>query len=99
MRIKPLKPFIGAAAALMVAGAVAVGVPALTTQGADHLDAPLVQADGRIDINDVYVFESPSDPNNTVLVMTVNPLASRIEALDAMGENRKAVESLGRHVR
>ena len=75
MRIKPLKPIIGVAAALMVAGSVAVGVPALTTQGADHLDAPLVTLDGRLDINDVYAFQSPSNSENTVLVMTVNPLA------------------------
>jgi hypothetical protein len=40
---------------------------------ADHLEAPLVQADGRTDINDVYAFQSPTDPDNTVLVMTVNP--------------------------
>jgi hypothetical protein len=31
--------------------------------------------DGRLDINDVYAFQSPSDPDNTVLIMTVNPVA------------------------
>ena len=72
MRIKPLKPIIGVAAALVVAGSVAIGVPALTTQGADHLDAPLVNVDGRLDINDVYAFENGA---NTVLVMMVSPLA------------------------
>lgn len=77
MRIKPLKPIIGVAAALMVAGSVAVGVPALTTQGADHLDAPLVNLDGRLDINDVYAFENGA---NTVLMMTVSPLAGVISA-------------------
>lgn len=42
---------------------------------ADHLEAPLVQADGRTDINDIYVFQSPERPDNTVLIMTVNPVA------------------------
>ena len=58
---------IGAIAALMT-----LVLPALTAGGADHLDAPLVQADGRTDINDVFAF---SNGSNTVLVMTVNPLA------------------------
>jgi hypothetical protein len=31
------------------------------------------QLDGRTDINDVYVFTSRENPNNTVLIMTVNP--------------------------
>ena len=54
---------------------LAVGVPALITQGADHLDAPLVAADGRLDVNDLYVFQSPDDSDNVVFIMTVNPLA------------------------
>ena len=65
--------------ALLVMGVMAafmmVALPALTARGADHLEAPLVQADGRIDINDVYVFTSGS---NTVLAMTVNPLAGAL---------------------
>lgn len=39
---------------------------------ADHLESPLVQADGRTDINDVYAF---TQGDNTVLIMTVNPAA------------------------
>jgi Domain of unknown function (DUF4331) len=54
--------------AAAVFGAVGAGA-------ADHLDAPGVRADGRTDINDVYTFKSPTDPNNTVLIMTVNPVA------------------------
>ena len=42
---------------------------------ADHLDAPLVQLDGRTDINDFYMFQSPENSDNTVMVMTVNPAA------------------------
>jgi hypothetical protein len=66
-----------------VAGVTAVAAVLITVAGgapgfsgaADHLDAPFVKKDGRIDINDVYAFRSPEDPNNTVLVMTVNPAA------------------------
>ncbi len=44
---------------------------------ADHLDAPFVSLDGRIDINDVYVFPG-ADPTKQVFVMTVNPGAGSI---------------------
>lgn len=52
----------------------------LCTQGADHLDAPLLRAPGvgARDINDVYAFQSPANPANTVLVMTVNPFAGMV---------------------
>lgn len=59
----------------VLALAVALVIAALPSGAADHLDAPAVQADGRLDINDLYAFQSPSNPANTVLVMTVNPLA------------------------
>jgi hypothetical protein len=47
---------------------------------ADHLDAPDLRdpGDGGRDINDVYVFQSPANPANTVLVMTVNPFAGAV---------------------
>ena len=53
---------------------VACGSLPAAARAADHLDAPLVAADGRTDINDVYAFQSPQNANNVVLVMTVNPL-------------------------
>ncbi|APZ94684.1 DUF4331 family protein [Fuerstiella marisgermanici] len=46
-----------------------------TTYAADHLDSPSVGDDGRLDINDLYAFQSPANASNTVLIMTVNPLA------------------------
>ncbi len=52
-----------------------VAVTASGLGAADHLEAPFVQRDGRTDINDIYAFQSPTNPNNTVLIMTVNPLA------------------------
>ncbi len=45
---------------------------------ADHLDAPGLTSPGgdtRLDITDVYAFQSPANPGNTVLIMGVNPLA------------------------
>jgi hypothetical protein len=61
-----------------VAGAAAVAFAILPIGASDHLDAPLVKKDGRTDINDVYVFESPQHPNNVVLALTVNPGAGVI---------------------
>jgi len=56
--------------------ALAVAVSATPAAfGADHLDAPLASEDGRVDINDLYAFQSPNNPSNTVLIMTVNPFA------------------------
>ena len=61
---------------------LAIGIPALTTRGADHLDAPFIKMDGRIDINDLYVFHpddgGDQDHGRTVLAMTVNPAAGAI---------------------
>ena len=57
--------------------AVAVVICASSAQlhGADHLDAPLLRSGGmgNRDINDVYAFQSPANPDNTVLILTVNP--------------------------
>jgi hypothetical protein len=59
------------AGALLCASLVA----AVSVGASDHLDAPGVKADGRTDLNDLYAFQSPANPDNAVLVMTVNPLA------------------------
>jgi len=64
---------------LLAVAAIATlaAIPALS---ADHLDAPAVKKDGRIDINDVYVFHPgvSQNLNRTVLAMTVNPAAGVI---------------------
>jgi hypothetical protein len=74
-----MRTFLNPIAALVTTGVVmiafAVGLAALPTRAADHLDAPGVKADGRTDINDVYAFRSPTNSANTVLIMTVNPAA------------------------
>lgn len=59
----------------LVAIVLTIGVAAVPTDAADHLDAPLVQENPNRDINDIYIFQSPSNPDNTVLIATVNPLA------------------------
>ena len=73
--------------AALLLGLALAGHPVGVLRAADHLDAPTVRRDGRIDINDVYVFHPSSNPVNpqasqdlsrTVLVMTVNPAAGLI---------------------
>lgn len=59
---------------LLAAVALIIGSTALRVGAADHLDAPTVKKDGRIDINDIYVFQG-QNAANTALVMTVNPAA------------------------
>ena len=67
---------VGAAVGLLaVAGTIAaVGVGPLFATGADHLDAPLVKTDARIDITDIYAFRSSA--SRSTLVLNVNPLTA-----------------------
>ena len=53
-------------------------VLSFATQAADHLDAPALSGNGQLDIADIYAYQSPNNPNNTVLVMTVNPFAGNL---------------------
>jgi Domain of unknown function (DUF4331) len=64
----------------LLAAAAVAALAAIPAFSADHLDAPTVKHDGRIDINDVYVFHpgSPQDLSKTVLAMTVDPAAGVI---------------------
>jgi hypothetical protein len=58
--------------------ALVLGLATIPASAADHLDAPGLTPPGgdtRVDITDVYAFQSPTNPDNTVLVMGVNPLA------------------------
>lgn len=69
--------------AVMVALVVVAGAAALTLTSADHSDSPLVAADAASDINDLYAFRSPDDPNRLVLAMTTNPFIPPTEAAAA----------------
>lgn len=40
----------------------------------DHADTPMIAANPGTDISDVFIFPSPADANNVVLVMNVHPL-------------------------
>lgn len=63
-------------AAILMVGYTGLG------EAADHLDAPNLSGAGaginpigQQDVNDVYAFQSPNNPNNTVLILTTNPFA------------------------
>jgi hypothetical protein len=70
----PRKSFSAFVVLIFVLGA------ASDSLAADHLDAPVLRGAGQggRDINDVYVFQSPSNAANTVLVLTVNPFAGMV---------------------
>lgn len=76
---------------LMTVGLI-VGPAAFPAGAADHLDAPFVKTDGRIDINDVYVFHPGESGQQrmgkTVLAMTVNPAAGVISGVTFRQEAR-----------
>jgi hypothetical protein len=71
---------------VLIALALTASPVALPADAADHLDAPFVKKDGRIDINDVYVFHPKDDGdqrlNRTVLALTVNPAAGVISGAE-----------------
>lgn len=61
-----------------VAGIAAALIPAIS-EGADHRDSPRLMAniafEGNIDLNDTYLFPSPKNKNNTVIITTFSPSA------------------------
>jgi hypothetical protein len=61
--------------AASVAAALAVALDLARLRAADHGDAPAVRFDTRLDINDVYAFQSPSQSGNVVFIVTVSPVA------------------------
>ncbi|HJU52042.1 MAG TPA: DUF4331 family protein [Acidimicrobiia bacterium] len=70
-------PILAVVAAL--AAGLAAGPAALLA--ADHLDAPGLTppgGDSRLDINDVYAFQSPANSDHAVLIMTTNPAAGAL---------------------
>ena len=74
MRTFALRTVGGPIAILLAAVALVFGSAAFRAGASDHLDAPTVRADGRIDINDLYVFRG-HNTTHTVLAMTVDPAA------------------------
>src|SRR5215475_92892 len=71
-----MRKVLAAMAALgLIVTALIVGPAAIQSRAADHLDGPMAKHDGRLDITDVYAFQSPSNPANTVLIMGIDPVA------------------------
>jgi hypothetical protein len=66
--------------ALLLAGlsVALLAAPSPEVRAADHGDAPGVRLNSRLDINDLYAFQSPADPANVVFIMTVCPLAGTL---------------------
>lgn len=69
LKRRPL--FFGATLAAII-GLGVVSIERLSS--ADHIDAPITSRDADVDINDLFVFRSPSDPSRVVFAMTVHPL-------------------------
>ncbi len=65
--------------AAFVAVALLVAFPSEVSRGADHRDSPRLMAniafEGNVDINDVYLFESPTAKDRTVIIVTLSPAA------------------------
>jgi len=62
---------------LALLGLFILTVPAMlltTARGSDHADTPEIAANPGQDISDVFMFPSPSNAQNVVLVMNVHPL-------------------------
>jgi hypothetical protein len=69
-------------------------------RAADHRDSPLVKANGALDINDIYAFQSPTNPQNSVLIATVVPLAGVFNppVFSSTGTYEFFVDNTGDHV-
>ncbi len=91
------------ALAVLVAAAGAIVLAAFLVQkggpssagAADHLDAPGLTPPGgsvQTDITDVYAFRSPTNPNNTVVALNVNGVASAGES--APGPDRTFAQAI-----
>lgn len=64
----------GSALAVIGIALLAFALLGLRAEGADHKDSPSVEGDAGADITDVYAFRSPTNANNLVVALNVNPL-------------------------
>ena len=67
-------------AAICAAAIGAAVTPTGSAQASDAGDGPSARADSQLDINDLYVFASPTNPDRTVMILTVCPLAGLMNA-------------------
>jgi uncharacterized protein DUF4331 len=61
--------------AVGVAAVLALAPDLKVLRAADHGDSPQVRIDPRLDLPDVYAFQSPNESGNVVFMMTASPLA------------------------
>jgi hypothetical protein len=66
--------FAGGAVTIAALVAAAALYAAHPLRASDHQDSPVTQARPGADITDPYIFPSPNNPNNVVVVMNVHPL-------------------------
>lgn len=66
----------GSALAVIGIALLAFAVLGMRAEGADHRDSPSVEGDAGADITDVYAFRSPTNANNLVVALNVNPLTA-----------------------
>ena len=79
LRTLLLAGLFAAAAAVLLAVLLARGGGPGSAKAADHLDAPGLTPPGgsvQTDITDIFAFRSPTNPDNTVLALNVNGVAS-----------------------
>ena len=74
-RVTPRTPLILLVGLGIAATVITIWLTGLL-EGADHAEAPGVLADPQADINDIYAFRSPENPDNLVVALTVNPLTA-----------------------
>lgn len=58
----------------MLSTALAIALPAITAQAANHREAPITALDHKADITDVYAFVSYDNPEKVTIIMNVDPL-------------------------
>ncbi len=65
-----------------------VALAATAAFAADHRDSPAFNLqNAKQDINDIYVFQSPQNPNNVVFIITVNPFVGQFDSDGTLDPN------------
>src|SRR2546430_7704287 len=81
VRVSGPKRAVGALLAVAALAALLSRGPAPETSAADHRDGPILvntATQGTKDINDIYVFRSPANANNTVFFFSFQPFPGNL---------------------
>jgi hypothetical protein len=76
IRSLPARKRISVVAFMAVALMAGAMLALQSARAADHRDAPGIEGSPAADINDVYAFRSPTNNDNLVVAVTVNPLTA-----------------------